>query len=112
VEKSWVNCERKQITDPKAFIYSLVNKENKPFKVMCSEKATNAIYCHSISGPIFGGRDIYIASGSNSNQDSCCNFGSTYIHPEYQKGTPRAQNILAGSFNFQTIDIEVFTNEN
>jgi len=40
--------------DQKAFIFSLDNKENKPFKVMCSYGAC-AISCNSIHGPTFGG---------------------------------------------------------
>ena len=67
-----------------------------------------AIYCGSSYGPKFGGGDIHIASGSNSNQGSFTNFGFSYKHPDYQYESEKAKSILAGSYNFQTVDIEVF----
>lgn len=42
------------VNDPNAFIFSLVNKENKPIFIPCSQPP-NAIYCNSIYGPTFGG---------------------------------------------------------
>jgi hypothetical protein len=77
---------------------------------MCTNGA-NAIYCHSTVGPLFGSGtnyDIFIASGSNANQTSTCNFGSSYKNADYQNATDKAMNILAGSYNFQTLEIEVF----
>jgi len=98
--------------DPKAFIFSLVNKENKPFKVMCAN-STYAIYCHSSNGPTFGGgHDICIWSDSRSNKLSFSNFGYDYKHSDYPKGTDKAMYILAGSFHFQTLEIEVFVCSN
>lgn len=96
------------VHDPKAFIFSLVNSENNPFKVLCSDNGAYAIPCYQSDGPSFGdGPDIYIASGSNV-QTCVCDFGVTYKHPGYQKGTMRSQTILAGSKYFQTRDIEIF----
>jgi len=57
------------VTDPNAFIFSLVNKEEKPFKVLCSNEGKEAIGCDSAD---------------------------------------KAKNILAGSDNFETIEIEVY----
>ncbi len=106
-EKAW-DSSNQYYSDPKAFIFSLVNKENKPFKVMCTN-GTNAINCSAAYGPSFGGGcDIYIASGSNANLTSSCNFGSSYKHADYQNATDKAKTILAGSYNFQTLEIEVF----
>jgi hypothetical protein len=95
--------------DSKAFIFSLVNKENNPFKVMCTN-GSGAIYCNSTYGPTFGtgAFDIYISSGSNANQTSYSNFGHTYKHADYQCGTEKAKSILAGSYHFKTLEIEVF----
>jgi hypothetical protein len=105
-EKAWDSASR-YVTDPKAFIFSLVNKKNKPFKVMCTN-GTNAIYCYSFFGPTFGyGFDICIFSGSNSNKLSYSDFGSSYKHPDYQYITEN-ESILAGSNRFQTPEIEVF----
>jgi len=108
--KAWDSASG-YVIDPKAFIFSLVNKENKPFKVMCTND-TSAINCGSTYGPIFGnstGCDLLITSGSNTNQTSYCNFGNSYKHPEYQLGTEKAKSILAGSLHFQTSEIEVFS---
>ena len=99
-EKAW-NSTSGRVLDPKAFVFSLVNKENKPFKVMCKNGA-DAIWCSSWHGLIFGaGHDILIASDSNSNKESYSNLGPSYDHAD--------PSILAGSYNFQTLEIEVFT---
>jgi len=37
-EKAW-NSTSGYVADPKAFIFSLVNKENKPFKAVCTNSA-------------------------------------------------------------------------
>ena len=67
MKKAW-DSSNKNYVDPKAFVFSLVNKENKPFKVMCTNCAF-AIDCYSDRGPSFGGGlDIKILSGSNNNQ--------------------------------------------
>ena len=111
-EKAWDSSAQNYTVDPKAFIFSLVNKENKPFKIMCPN-GTDAIYCKSTRGPTFGGGfDIHISSDSNSNQTSYSNFGHTYKHAEYQYNTEKAKSILAGSYNFQTLEIEVFIRTN
>ncbi len=79
---------------------------------MCKNGA-RAIFCHSVYGPTFGGgSDLYISSGSNSNQTSYSNFGNNYKHADYQYGTTKALSILAGSYNFQTLEIEVFVRTN
>ena len=123
-EKAWVNGS---VADQKAFVISLINRENKPFKAMIS--STNiygqvngssgynhsALYCESSKGPSFGYDnlngffDIKIASDSNANQSSSSNFGYSFKHQDYPAGTAKAQAILAGSQNFQTTEIEVFT---
>ncbi len=105
VEKTW-NSRDEFVTDAKAFVFSLVNKENKPFKVMCTDNC--AIRCFSSRGPIFGIHDICIASDSNLNRESYSGFGDNYKHADYQRGTEKAKSILAGSCKFQTVEIEVF----
>ena len=104
-EKPWTSdiCV---VSDPKAYIFSLVNQENKPF--VCSNRG--AIRCFPGYGPMFGDddskRDIWIKSDSNSNEDSSSNFGLMFEHPDYVKGTKRANTILAGSNKFRTLEIE------
>ena len=108
VEKAWDSSTGAYLHDPKAFIFSLVNKENKPFKVLCSNNGENAIWCSSTFGPTFGD-DIVLRSSSNTIQEGWSNFGFSYKHGSYQKGTLEAKSILAGSENFQILEIEVFT---
>jgi hypothetical protein len=56
-----------------------------------------------------GGADIRITDSSDQNQSSFCNFGSSYEPPQgLIKGSEEAKKYLAGSYNFKTIDIEVF----
>ena len=115
-EQEW-NSDAVWITDPNAFIFSLVNKEENPFKAMCSNEGKQAIRCGLLRGPCFGGegtrlKDICIGSNSNLNIDSHCNFGYSYQHPDYEKDSDEAQNILAGSLNFETLEIEVYAESN
>jgi hypothetical protein len=101
------------LRDPNAFIFSLINKENKSFKVFCSNDGSGAIQLHHSCGPRFGGfpSDIYIADNSNTNSHHC-NFGNTYKHPDYPIETEKAKNILTGSYYFRTTEIEVYTKVN
>jgi hypothetical protein len=107
-EKAWYSTGQ-WYSDPKAFIFSLVNKENKPFKIICTS-GEDAIHGGSAHGPVFGrGNDIYISSDSNANRTSFSYFGASYKHPDYPEDTEKANSILAGSYHFQTLEIEVFT---
>ena len=115
-EQAW-HSRKKFVTDPKAFLFSLVNKEDKPFKVLCSNEGEKAIGCDSKYGPCFGGegtrlKDICIISDSNIIKKSNCAFGYSYQHPDYLKGTTKANNILAGSNSFETLEIEVYAKTN
>jgi hypothetical protein len=79
---------------------------------MC-QNGTYAIYCNPSYGPTFGcGHEIYISSSSNLNQKSFSYFGASFKHPDYQFGTEKSRSILAGSFQFLTLEIEVFTQKN
>ena len=120
-EQEW-HSRGEFVADPNAFVFSLVNKEENPFKVMCSDEY--AICGNSKYGPCFGGQlktgrgrnretleDIAVHSDSNTNKKSYCGLGYTYKHPDYLKDTDRAYSILAGSLYFETVEIEVFTKE-
>ncbi len=102
VEKAW-DSESGYLEDPNAYIFSLVNKGDKPFKAVAND-GTHAIYCGSDYGPVFGnGSEICIASNSNVNQRSRSYFGSAYL-----KESQSSNSILAGAYHFQTVEIEVF----
>jgi len=68
-EKSWISMENEFfIADPNSFIFSLINKENRPLKIKWSQK--EGICCHKRYGPTFGAYDFYIADKSNTNTNS------------------------------------------
>jgi len=112
-DKAW-DSNGRGVTDPNAFIFSLINKEDKPFKVTCSDGANYAIWFAFHCGPSFGSYpcDLHIVGDSNTNESSYSNFGNSYKHPDYPAGTEEAQNILAGSYKFKTTEIEIYTKVN
>lgn len=113
-EKSW-RSQIEYVQDPKAFIFSLVNKEQKPFKAMCLHNGQNAIVNDSTAGPCFGAtfdgkvEDICIYSDSNANDSSYACFGYAYQHPDFKQSIDWDQTILAGTQHFQTTEIEVYS---
>ena len=115
--KKW-SSNNQFVSDSNAFIFSLINQENNPFKakIKCSNKGQNAIYCSSKCGPVFGAvseytNDLVISSDSNKNTHSYSDFGNEYQHPDYPRKSTKARCILAGSHTFQTVEIEVYTKE-
>jgi len=95
-------------SDANAFVFSLTNKENTPLKMKIKPNQHEwAIDCSSSFGPIFG-EDICIANNANTTMDSCSDLGSVYRHPQYAKGTNEAKSFLAGSYEFQLDEIEVY----
>ena len=95
--------------DSNAFIFSLTNKSNKPCKMMTNDP-TKSIY-QSSYGPVFGYGDIHIAANSNTTMDSYSNLGYTYTHPKYVYKSKEIVSFLAGSFQFQLDEIEVYVKE-
>jgi hypothetical protein len=90
-------------TDFNSFIYSLKNSFNKPLKMY--QTTNNAIYASSSYGPTFGGgHDIYISDQSNINANSYSSINS-YEIPSIGSST----SLLAGSYNFKTFEIEVYS---
>ncbi len=112
-EQEW-HSRGDYVTDPKAFLFSLVNKEVNPFKALCSNEGIQAICGMPDYGPCFGGgeancmKDICIQSYSNKHKDCFCDFGHAYQNIDYVKDTDKAKNILAGSQYFETVEIEVY----
>ena len=114
-EQSWSNSDPQidniDKPDPKAFIFSLINKEDRPLKIKCSPN--NGIRCSNSSGPIFGGKkgysDLMIDDNSNRNNKSFSYFGHYYIHPDYEYKSDKANSFLAGTHNFKVLEIEVYT---
>ena len=103
--------ERIDKPDPNAFVFSLINKDNRPLKVKCSPN--NGIRCNNSCGPIFGGKeggsDLVIDDNSNRNNNSFSYFGHYYIHPDYEFESDKANSFLAGKHNFKVLEIEIYT---
>eukprot|EP01080_Neovahlkampfia_damariscottae_P003599 gene3599-6334_t len=92
--------------NPKTFLFSLVNSANSPQKIE-SKKQSNEQYRYSSYGPTFGsGHDLYICNNSNTTNSSYSNYPYSYNTPKDFTGTQNT--FLAGSYNFKTIEIEVF----
>ena len=96
----------KHKADNSAFLFSLTNRDNFPCKMKIRSSQTGyAICCWTGIGPTFGsGSDIRICE----KMGNCTNLGYTYFHPQYKRGTNEAQSFLAGSYNFQLNEIEVY----
>jgi len=108
-EQTW-NHTGNYKADPNSFIFSLINKLNKPIKMKWSQ--SYGIYCHTSNGPTFGsGHDLHIADRSNTNTISYSNLRHSYTHPDYAYGSNEATSFLAGSYNFQVSEIEVYTKQ-
>lgn len=96
--------------DPNSLMFSLVNREETPL-VMKSIDPPRAIFCSPDNGPVFGRRDLVVRSNSNLSTESYSNLGSSFKHPTYVFQSNEARSFLAGSYKFQTVEIEVFSKE-
>ena len=88
-EQSWKQTQTYDYkADPNSFIFSLMNKDNKPLKIKWSRNA--CFLCRNNYGPVYGwsvcGSDIVIKDKSNINKDSSSNLGASYTHPSYAFG--------------------------
>ena len=96
--------------DPKAFIFSLVNKSKTPLLIRGKSDHEN-VCSHKDYGPTFGrssGCDICIFSNSNENDDNFSKLGSAFDFKLHDHGSNEAKCFLAGTATFRTSDIEVF----
>ncbi len=108
-EKAW-NSTGGWVKDTNAYIFSLINKDENPFVAFHS--AYDSICLSESSGPLFGeGADFRISTDANSNENSYSNFGKSYTHPKYPFGSAEAKAILAGSYNFRTVEVEIYCKE-
>ena len=108
-EATW-NVSDSYKSDANAFIFSLTNKDNQSLKMRTNEVEAS-IGCWPGCGPIFGRDDIRLVDNSNATNESCSYLGRIYKHAEYVEGSDQAQNFLAGSFQFQLDEIEVYKKE-
>jgi len=52
--------------------------------------------------------DIYICDNSNTKSESNSSLGNSYNHPKLLGKSKQTQEFLAGAFNFQTSEIEIY----
>jgi hypothetical protein len=88
-----------------SFLFSLKNPRNSSPQRFRLSNVSNAIYCHSIYGPVFGnGCDIVVWNGCNANTNSNSNFGTGYVNDTGIAGN----QVFTGERNFTVKEIEVF----
>ena len=111
IKNLWNHMFSNYVYDDQAFIFSLINSKKTPIKMKCVSPQ-HAFYCKLAYGPTFGGNyDLHISDNSNINLNSYSNLGNSYKHPLYANGSIEAKNFLAGTYNFKTVEIEVFSQE-
>ena len=97
--------------DLDSFIFSLVNRQNKPIKIKYDNVSSpnTSIMSNPSMGPQFGNSfALRIANNPNVNQLSDSNLGNNFKHPQYDYDSDEAKCFLAGSPNFQVREIEVY----
>jgi hypothetical protein len=101
-EKSWSGSGNYQ-TDPKAFLFSLVNSHKKPCKLR-STSDSYSVYAYSTYGPTFGGgHNLCVNFSSNY-----CSSYASYVMEDTSLGFSYDTSLLAGSSNFTLSDMEVY----
>jgi len=109
-EQNW-SGDNQWKSDPNAFLFSFINHHNTKIIMKCINP-TCAIRASSEYGPTFGGgADLFICNDSNTSNESSSNLGNSFKHPNYGYGSNEAKSFLAGSYNFRTKEIEVYTKE-
>ena len=105
-EEAW-SQSGEYIHDDKAFVFSLVNRSNRPIMIRCSAPDC-AFTSHSNAGPTFGeGHAFYISDNSNNNETkllSCTNLGLSYKHPDFTYNSHEAKTV---SMNNLILNIQV-----
>ena len=110
------------VSDPESYIFSLVNKKNKPF-IALPKSDCSGIFRDASEGPAFGERilvnkknhffdrfDLSISSHSNPEKKlkSFSSLGHGYTISEDAAETESSMAILAGSHKFATVEMKVF----
>eukprot|EP00823_Brevimastigomonas_motovehiculus_P005835 TRINITY_DN445_c0_g1_i1.p1 TRINITY_DN445_c0_g1~~TRINITY_DN445_c0_g1_i1.p1 ORF type:complete len:562 (-),score=164.15 TRINITY_DN445_c0_g1_i1:132-1817(-) len=105
-EQSWGSSAGHR-ADPKAFLFSMVNRPNRPCRWTISN-SSYAIYANSSYGPTFGsGYDIYVASSMTSTSNYCSS-SSTYRCDDTSISTTTFTDFFGGSYNWTVDDVETF----
>jgi hypothetical protein len=104
-DQAWDSSGNYKI-DNNEFLFSLLNPTSKPIFLKVANNGQDAICCYSTYGPAFGrGHDLKISYDTHSYS----NLGYSFKHNDIIYNQSSAQSYLAGSYNFQFDEIEVFT---
>lgn len=97
--------------DKSAYIFSLTNMKNYSCIINQTVTGRNSLYISNIVGPTFGdGYEINTIDISGLTNKSSSVFRSVYQPPlNFTFNSQESNSFLAGSINFQTIEIEVYT---
>ena len=114
IDGAW-NKKNEFMEDENAYLFSLINKDDKPFKIKCSVPEDAAFGLRDSEIQVYGsypeeggGSDLWLSADSNVNKDSGSNLGNSYIHPDYPLESSQAKEFLAGSYRFKTLEIEMY----
>ena len=112
IDGAW-NQEDEWMKDENAYLFSLINKDDKPLKIKCSDPefaaaGSSDTLIQLYGSLLVGGTDLALRADSNVNYYSHSNLGNSYEHPEYAYGSTKADEFLAGSEDFKTLEIEMY----
>ena len=93
------------VADPNAFIFSLVNKDKRPFKAMCLNGGKNAIGCYEDCGPIFG-VDVDSEEESNGNSNREADYEDGESESEHESESESEHESESESDTFSESDSE------
>ncbi len=93
------------ITDSSAFLYSLTNPSNTPFRMQVRHP-TQAVYHYFRKGPTFGRNELVIfdRSADNCSMHFYARISDTFICPN----GINSKFITGSEYKFQMVEIEVF----
>ena len=106
IDGAWNKLDER-MNDENAYLFSLINKDNNPLKMKCffPEDAANGSSDKYIQ---LYGDDLALSADSNVDEDSHSDLGNIYSHPGYPLDSTQAQEFLAGSNWFSTLEIEMY----
>ena len=112
IDGAW-NQEHKWMKDENAYLFSFINKDDKPLKIKCSvpedaAEGSSDTYIQFYGSLLVGGADLALSAYSNVNEDSYSELGGSYSHPDYAFGSTQARELLAGSEPLKTLEIEIY----
>ena len=109
-DAEWIRGENAFTSDKNAFIFSLKNADKEPMRFECFD-AENAVFTgHPDYVQCYGDDMSSISLAPNSNVEARSNayLGNSYRHPNYPLNSDKANEFLAGSTFFKTLEIEVY----